>query len=106
MFKGNLGEMLRQAQEMGQNLKAKQEELAAKTFEVSVGGEMVKMTFNGKSEALSVQIDPQAVDPRDVKMLEDLVLACINKGVAESQAMMKEEMAKLAGGLNIPGITS
>lgn len=106
MFKGNFTDMIKQAQEMGQNLKAKQEELATKTIEVSVGGDMVRMTFNGNSEVLAVSIDPEVVDKTDVKMLEDLVRAAINKGVEQSQGMMKAEMAKLAGGINIPGVTS
>jgi hypothetical protein len=106
MFKGNLGDLLRQAQEMGQNLKAKQDELARRTIEVSVGGDMVRMTFNGKSEALSITIDPDVVDRDDVGMLQDLVLAAVNEGVRRSQQAMQEEMAKLAGGLSIPGLTS
>ena len=105
MFKGNFGDMIRQAQEMGQNLKARQEELGAKTFEVSVGGDMVRMTFNGRSEALSIAIDPEVVNSEDMDMLQDLVLSAVNEGVRRSQQMMQEEMSKLAGGINIPGIT-
>lgn len=106
MFKGNLGDLIRQAQQLGENLKAHQEELAKKTVDVAVGGGMISMTFNGKSEALSIRIDPEVVDRNDVGMLEDLVLSAVNEGVRRSQQMQQEEMAKMAGGLNIPGITS
>ena len=106
MFKGNMADILRQAQELGENLKEKQAELAQKTVQVSVGGDMVSMTFNGRSEALSIRIDPEIVDRNDVRMLEDLVLSAVNEGVRRSQEMMQEEMSKLAGGLKIPGITA
>ncbi len=106
MFKGNMGDLLRQAQQLGENLKSKQAELAEKTIDVSVGGDAVRMTFNGRSEALSIHIDPEVIDPDDPQMLQDLVLSAVNEGVRRSQQMMQEEMAKLAGGLNIPGVTS
>ena len=106
MFEGNLGDLIRKAQQMGENLKAKQEELARKEFDVSVGGEMVKMRFNGKGEALSITIDPEVIDREDPRMLEDLVLSAVNEGVRESQRLMQEEMSKMAGGLNIPGLTT
>ena len=106
MFKGNLGDLIRQAQQLGQDLKARQDELARRTVDVSVGGDMVRMTFNGKGEALSIRIDPQAVDRADVPLLEDLVLSAVNEGVRRSQQMVQEEMAKLTGGLKIPGVTA
>ena len=106
MFKGNLGDLLKQAQQLGQDLKARQEQLAQRTLEVSVGGGMVQMTFNGKGEALAVRIDPEVVDRSDVDMLQDLVLSAINEGVRQAQALQQSEMGKLAGGLNIPGVTS
>lgn len=103
---GNFGEMLRRAQEIGQNMKEKQEELARHTFEVSSGGGMVQMTFNGKGEALSLHIDPEIIDREDPSVLQDLVLSAMNEGTRRSQELMKEEMGKLAGGLNIPGLTT
>lgn len=105
MSLGNFSDIMRKAQSLGRDLKEKQEELAKKTFEVSVGGDMVRMTFNGRGEAISVTLDPQAVDPRDVPMLEDLVLSAINQGVRRAQQLNQEEMSKLTGGLNIPGLT-
>ena len=106
MFKGNLGDIIKQAQELGENLKEKQALLATKTVDVTVGGDMVRMTFNGRSEAVSISIDPEVVDRDDVRMLEDLVLSAVNEGVRRSQKMMQDEMSKMAGGINIPGITS
>ena len=105
MFSGNLGDLIRKAQEMGENLKAKQEDLARKEFDVSVGGEMVKMRFNGKGEALSISIAPEVIDREDPRMLEDLVLSAVNQGIREGQRLMQEEMSKMAGGLKIPGLT-
>lgn len=105
MFDGNLGDLLRKAQEMGQNLKDKQDELARKEFDVSVGGGAVKMRFNGKGEAVSITIKPEVIEGGDLRMLEDLVLSAVNQGVRQGQQMMQEEMGKLAGGLKIPGLT-
>ena len=106
MFDGNMGDLLKKAQQMGENLKAKQEELANREIEVSVGGEMIKMRFNGKGEALSISIQPEVINPADPRMLEDLVLSAVNEGVRRSQQVMQEEMSKLAGGLKIPGLTT
>lgn len=106
MFSGNLGDLLRKAQEMGETLKARQEELAKKEFDVSVGGGMVQMRFNGKGEALSITIDPQVVASDDPQMLQDLVLSAVNQGHREGQRLMQEEMSKMAGGLKIPGLTT
>jgi DNA-binding YbaB/EbfC family protein len=102
----DLGELFRQAREIGENLRNKQEELAQRRFNVSVGGGMVKMTFNGRGEALSIEIDREIVNPDEIDTLRDLVLSAVNQGVRESQRAMKEELGRLAGGLNIPGITS
>jgi len=104
MFDGKLGDLIRKAQEMGENLKAKQEEMAKHQFDVSVGGEMVKMRFNGKGEALSITIAPEVIDRDDPRMLEDLVLSAVNQGIHEGQRLMQEEMSKMAGGLKIPGL--
>ena len=106
MFKGNLGDLMRQAQQLGASLKEKQAQLADRTVEVSVGGGMVRMTFNGKSEAISIHIDPEVIDPKEPRMLEDLVLSAVNEGVRRSQQLMQEELGKLTGGLKIPGLTS
>jgi hypothetical protein len=82
-----------------------QEELADKTVESSSGGGMVKVTANGRQQIVSIQIEDEVVDPDDVEMLQDLVLAAVNDALAKAQEMVSSEMGKLTGGLNIPGLT-
>ena len=103
---GNFANLIKQATQMKENMASWQEELARKEFDVSVGGEMVKMRFNGKGEALSITIDPEVLDADDPRMLEDLVLSAVNEGIREGQKLMQEEMSKMAGGLKIPGLTT
>lgn len=81
-----------------------QEELALKTVEASSGGGMVSVVVNGRQEVQSIRIEPQVVDPEDVDMLQDLIVAAVNDGIRRSQEMAAAEMGKLAGGLNIPGL--
>jgi len=102
--KGGMGNLMKQAQQMQQKMMKMQEEMAAKTVDASVGGGMVTVTANGRAEVLSVKIDPQAVDPDDVEMLEDLVLAGVNEALRKAQDMMASEMSKLTGGMKIPGL--
>ena len=82
-----------------------QEELADRTVETTVGGGMVKAVANGKQELLSITIDPEVVDPNDVQMLEDLIVAAVNDVMKKAQEMVSEEMTKLTGGFKIPGLT-
>jgi DNA-binding YbaB/EbfC family protein len=81
-----------------------QEELANQTVEASAGGGMVTVVVNGRQEIVSVKIDPQVVDPQDIEMLQDLIVAAANDGLRRAQEMAASEMGKLAGGLNIPGL--
>jgi hypothetical protein len=81
-----------------------QEELEKKTIESTAGGGVVKVVVNGKQELVDLQIDPDAVDPEDVEMLEDLVLAAVNQGMREMQEMVNKEMGKVTGGMNLPGM--
>ena len=81
-----------------------QEELAVRTVESTAGGGMVTVVVNGKQELVSLKIDRQVVDPEDVEMLQDLVVAAINDALRKSQEMAAAEMGKLAGGMNIPGL--
>lgn len=81
-----------------------QEELALKTVEATAGGGMVTVVVNGRQELVSIKIDRQVVDPEDVEMLQDLVLAAVNDGLRKAQEMAAGEMGKLTGGLNIPGL--
>ena len=103
-MKGGMGNIMKQAQQMQQKMLKMQEEMAERTVEASVGGGMVTVMANGRSEVISVKIEPQAVDPDDVEMLEDLVLAGVNEALRKAQEMMAEEMNKLTGGMKIPGL--
>ena len=103
-MRGGMGNIVKQAQQMQQKMLKMQEELAQRTVEASVGGGMVTVTVNGQHEVLRIKIDPQAVDPNDVEMLEDLILAGVNEAMRKAQEMIKEEMNKLTGGMRIPGL--
>lgn len=103
MAKG-MGNMLKQAQQLQSKIFKLQEEMADKTVEASVGGGMVKVTANGKQQIVSVTIDPEVVDPEDVQMLQDLIVSGANEALKKAQDMVSEEMNKLTGGFNIPGL--
>lgn len=103
MTKG-LGGMVRQAQKIQAQLAKIQEEMAGKTIEASSGGGMVSVVMSGKQELISIKIEREVVNPDDIDMLQDLVLAAVNEGVRKSQEMVTEEMKKLTGGLSIPGL--
>ena len=103
-MKGGMGNLFKQAQQMQQKMVKMQEELAQRTVEASVGGGMVSVMVNGKNEVLRLKIEPQVVDPDDIEMLEDLVLAGVNEALRKSQEMISDEMSKLTGGMNIPGL--
>jgi DNA-binding YbaB/EbfC family protein len=103
-MKGGMGNLFKQAQQMQQKMVKMQEELAQRTVEASVGGGMVSVTVNGKNEVLRLKIEPQVVDPDDIEMLEDLVLAGVNEALRKSQEMISDEMSKLTGGMKIPGL--
>jgi DNA-binding YbaB/EbfC family protein len=81
-----------------------QEELQEKTVEASSGGGMVSVVVSGKKEIVSLEIKPEVVDPDDIEMLQDLVLAAINEGLRKADEMVQGEMAKITGGLGIPGL--
>lgn len=102
----DLGNLMRQAQKMQEKMAEMQKELASRTVEASSGGGMVTATVNGAQEVLSLKIDPAVVDPKDVDMLQDLVMAAVNEGLRRSKQMMAEEMSSLTAGLgmNIPGL--
>ncbi len=101
---GGLGDIMKQAQKMQKDMMRIQEEMASKTVEASAGGGMVTVVVNGRQELLSITIEKDIVDPADVEMLQDLVLAAVNEGLLKSQEMVKEEMLKITGGINIPGL--
>ena len=99
-----MGNMMKQAQKLQSKMLKMQEELAGRTVEASAGGGMVKVVANGRQQIVSIAIDPEVLDPEDVDMLQDLVLAAVNDALAKSQEMVSSEMGKLTGGMNIPGL--
>jgi DNA-binding YbaB/EbfC family protein len=101
---GDMAGMFGKVQEMQAKMKTMQEEMAKKTVQASSGGGMVTATVNGKSELLDIKIDTTVVDINDLEMLEDLIKAAVNAAMAKSQQLLQEEMGKLTGGLNIPGM--
>jgi hypothetical protein len=103
MTKG-FGNILKQAQQMHGKISQLQEEMAKKTVEATSGGGMVNIVMNGKQEVLSVKIDPEVVNREDIEMLQDLISAAVNEAIRKSQEMVAEEMKKITGGLNIPGL--
>ena len=96
--------MMRQAQELQKNMMKMQEELESATVESSVGGGVVTAVVSGKMRLESLTIEPEAVTPDDVEMLQDLVLAAVNDGMEKAQDMVSSRMSSLTGGLKIPGL--
>jgi len=103
MSKG-LGNIMKQAQMMQQKMTRLQEELGERQVEATAGGGMVQAVVNGRQQLLSLKIEKSVVDPEDVEMLQDLVLAAVNEAIKKSQDMMQQEMGKITGGMNIPGL--
>jgi DNA-binding YbaB/EbfC family protein len=95
---------MQQVKELQAKMARIQEELATKTVESSSGGGMVTVVANGRQELISIKIERQVVDPEDVEMLQDLIVAAVNDALRKAQEMASAEMARLAGGLNIPGL--
>jgi DNA-binding YbaB/EbfC family protein len=100
----NMGDLMKQAQQLQTKLARIQEEAGKKTVEATAGGNMVTATVSGQLELVSLRIDPAVAEGGDVEMLQDLVIAAVNEGIRKAQKMMAEEMGKVAGGLKIPGL--
>lgn len=100
----NPNDLMRQMQRVQDQMANIQEETNKEVVEVSAGGGMVKLTINGALEVQNIEINPEVVDPEDVEMLQDLILAAINDGIQKAQAMMENRMSALTGGLGIPGL--
>ena len=103
MGKG-MGDFMRQAQKLQEQIQKIQEEVAEKTVEASSGGGMVTVVTDGKQDVVSIKIDPEVVNKDDVEMLEDLIVAAVNEARKRSQELMAGEMGKLTGGMNVPGL--
>jgi len=102
----NMQQMMKQAQKLQKKMMEAQEEAGNEIVEASAGGGMVNVKVNGKQELLEIKIEKDVVDPEDVEMLEDLVLAAVNEGMKKAQDAMNEKMSALTGGmgLNMPGM--
>jgi len=100
----NMNSMMKQAQKLQKKMLKTQAELATKTIEASSGGGMVKVIANGAQKIESIILEKEVVDPEDIEMLQDLILAAVNDALNKSQEMVSAEMGKLTGGLNIPGL--
>jgi len=101
---GGLGNIMKQAQQMQARIARVQQELETREVEATAGGGMVTARVNGKQQVLDLKIEKDVVDPEDVEMLQDLVLAAVNEAVKKSQDMIQEEMSKVTGGMNLPGM--
>ena len=100
----NMGQLMKQAQQFQSKMAKVQEELNQKTVEASAGGGMVTIVANGAQEVVSITIDPEVVDPEDLEMLQDLVMAAVNDALSRAKEMVNQEMGQLTKGLNIPGM--
>ena len=100
----NMGQIMKQAQKFQTKMAKLQEELSERTVEASAGGGMVTVVANGAQDVLSINIDPEVIDPDDVEMLQDLIMAAVNDALNKAKAMMNEEMGQLTKGMNIPGM--
>jgi DNA-binding YbaB/EbfC family protein len=100
----NLTQMMKQAQKLQAKMMEMQSELGNRTVSAQAGGGMVEAVVNGRQELVSLRVDPEVVAPDDVEMLEDLILAAVNEALNRSREMMAQEMSKLTGGMQIPGL--
>lgn len=104
MSKKMLGDIMREAQRLQTEMAKLQEEVKKKNVEASSGGGMVTVVANGGGEIVSIKIDKEVVNPEDIEMLEDLIIAAVNEALRRAQEMMNAEMTKLTGGLQLPGL--
>ena len=100
----NQAAMMKQAQKMQQEMLRMQQEMETKTYNAAAGGGMVKATVNGKHEVVDLQINPEAVDPDDVEMLQDMVIAAVNEAMRAADVDSANNMSRLTGGLNLGGL--
>ena len=100
----NQMQMIKQAQKMQQEMLRMQEEMESKTWSATAGGGMVTATVNGKHEVVALEIKPDAVDPDDVEMLQDMVIAAVNEAMRTADAEAAQNMSRLTGGLNLGGL--
>ncbi len=101
---GNMQGMMKKVQKMQADMQKMQEEMKTRTVDTTVGGGVVTVVMNGEKMVQSVKIDPAAVDPEDVEMLEDLILAAVNECTKKVDDLMAQEMGKITGGMKMPGM--
>jgi hypothetical protein len=99
-----MGDMMKQAQKLQARMLKMQEELGQRTVESAAGGGMISVVADGKQRVVSIRIQKEVVNPEDVEMLQDLILAAVNDALRRSQEMVASEMGKITGGLNLPGL--
>lgn len=100
----NMNNMMKQVQKMQKQMEKTQAELEEKVLETSAGGGAITIKITGKKEIVGIEIDPEVVDPDDVEMLEDLIMAAVNEAVRAADNMVASEMGKVTGKMNIPGL--
>lgn len=100
----NMQSMIKQAQKMQEDMAAKQAELEEREYDVSAGGGVINVKINGKKEIMSVNIDPDVIDPDDKETLEDLIVAAVNEAIKKVEAVSADEMQKITGTMSIPGM--
>jgi nucleoid-associated protein EbfC len=100
----NMGQLMKQAQQIQAKMAKLQEDLGDRTVEASSGGGMVIVVANGRQEVLSIKIEQEVIDPDDAEMLQDLIMAAVNDALTRAKDMVNEEMGKLTKGMNIPGM--
>ena len=103
-FRGGMGELMRQASRLQRKIEARKEELKEETIEASAGNDKVKVVVNGGVELVSVTIDPELLTEEDLEMVQDLVVAAVNAGLAQARELVDGEVEKVSGGLKIPGL--
>ena len=101
----DVNSIMQQAQQMQAKLIRVQQDLAQKTVQGSAGGGMVTVTVNGRSEVLAITIEKEIISPNEAGMLQDLIVAAVNDGLRRAKELSRQEMVKLTGGMNIPGIS-
>ena len=100
----NMGQIMKQAQQIQSKMAKLQEDLGDRTVESSSGGGMVTVVANGKQEIISIEVDREVIDPDESEMLQDLIMAAVNDALSRARDMVNEEMGKLTKGMNIPGM--
>ena len=100
---GNMNNIMKQAQKMQRQMEERLKELVTKSVVATAGGEAVKVVVNGRKEVVEIELKPEVVDPEDIEMLQDLVMAAINEGLRKADEMVNSQMSTITGGLNLPG---